>query len=695
MSVFTIFMNGIFRHRWLLLIFFMLLPFVGNCQIRQRVPVTVDVTKWITMNFNKGKLPPFSFVYNGKPSSSFLTKWNFASEKLQNVKPDEVKYQFTYSDKKSGLKVICEVTGFPSFQAVEWVLRFTNESDVNSGIIEQVKVSDYIMGYGNVEGDFTLYSANGSNGKRTDFMVTESILETGKNIYMAPDGGRSSDKTAFPFFNIVASGGETGVIGAIGWTGSWYADIVKKDENFVQLQSGMERMKLYLYPQETIRTPLICLLFWQGDDFMAGQNKFRRFVLAHHTRQIDGEFAKYPLAGGFNWGDPAPCGEYTCLTEDFALAIMKRYKQFGIAPDLYWLDAGWYEGCGGPDKNTSWWTAVGNWQVDSLRFPRGLKPLSDEAHKQNAKFMLWFEPERVMAGTMIAEEHPEWILKIPGDEKTFLFDLGNPDACKWLCEYYGKFIEDNGVDYYRQDFNIPAKPYWEANDEPERIGMKEIRHVENLYKFWDYLLTRFPNMLIDNCAAGGRRIDLETYSRAIPLWRTDYQYGEPNGYQCHTYGLNFFLPLHGTGLYKTDNFNFRSSLSSSTVMNLKLTELGVSIPDIQRVMKEYKDELRPYYYEDYYPLTGVRNLTGDDVWLAYQMHRPSDDSGIVVAFRRKDSNQDKIIVRLRGLNPDVTYRIYNDNTGLYLSTKGSELASGLTLNIDEAPGSLLLKYRPE
>ena len=81
--------------------------------------------------------------------------------------------------------------------------------------------------------------------------------------------------------------------------------------------------------------------------------------------------------------------------------------------------------------------------------------------------------------------------------------------------------------------------------------MSEIRHIEGLYRFWDYLLARFPNMVIDNCASGGRRLDLETTSRSIPLWRTDYNYGEPNGYQNHTHSLNMFLPLNGTGTYTT------------------------------------------------------------------------------------------------------------------------------------------------
>lgn len=238
-----------------------------------------------------------------------------------------------------------------------------------------------------------------------------------------------------------------------------------------------------------------------------------------------------------------------------------------------------------------------------------------------------------------------------------------------------------------------SAPYWEANEEPGRVGMKEICHVENLYKYWDCLLGRFPELQIDNCAAGGRRLDLETMSRSAPLWRSDYHYGESDGYQCHTYALNFFLPLHGVGVYGTDDYRFRSTLSSAMTMNWKLTELNGSIPDMQRRIQEFK-ELRPYFYEDYYPLNGVADLTGDDVWLAYQLHRPSDRSGIVMAFRRKDAPQDRIEVRLSGLDPGATYEVYDDNTGLVSSyATGAAMASGLTLEVGEHPGSIMLKYR--
>lgn len=82
---------------------------------------------------------------------------------------------------------------------------------------------------------------------------------------------------------------------------------------------------------------------------------------------------------------------------------------------------------------------------------------------------------------------------------------------------------------------------------------------------------------------------------------------------------------------------------------------------MQQRIREYRD-IREYYYEDYYPLSGTGDLTGSDVWLAYQMHRPSDDSGIVVAFRRQDAPDAEYTVRLGGLTPDASYTLLDCDT---------------------------------
>lgn len=653
-----------------------------------------DIARWIDQRFAKGQLPPFSFILDEQPSEEFLRSWRWSRTAPASTDKDVVLRTFTYTDPRSGLEVVCDVKGYPEFRAVEWVLHFRNTSAENSGQLTRVKVADFDMVYP-AAGALKIHYAEGNKISKADYAPRTAEFRTEQPLHIEPHGGRSSEK-AFPFFNLESEASRQGVMVAVGWTGTWFADLEKRDPSRLTLAAGMLNTDLYLYPGEQIRTPSVALMFWSGDR-MNGHNRFRRLVLAHHSRKVDGS-PFYPLCSAFNYRDPQPCGEYSCLTADWAVAMVRRYSMFELTPDVFWLDAGWHTGAGDFRHGKSWANTTGNWTVDRERFPEGLKPVSDAVHETGAKFMVWFEPERVVKGTQWATEHKEWMLDTEwpeGSEQStwYLFDLGNDAACDWLCKYYGDLIEENGIDYYRQDFNMLPAGYWRDADEPGRSGIKEIRHIENLYKFWDYLLDRFPGLLIDNCASGGKRLDWESIGRSAPLWRSDYyHYDDPDGYQCHTYGLNFFLPIHGTGILLPDQYSFRSSLSSALQCNWKVTEPGVSVLDMQQRIREYRD-IREYYYEDYYPLSGTGDLTGSDVWLAYQMHRPSDDSGIVVAFRRQDAPDAEYTVRLGGLTPDASYTLLDCDTQAETVRSGRELTEGLTLRLDNPKSSLLIKYR--
>ena len=652
-----------------------------------------DIARWIDSRFAKGQLPPFSFILDEKPSEEFLRSWRWSRTAPASTDKNVVLRTFTYTDPRSGLEVVCDVKGYPEFRAVEWVLHFRNTSAENSGQLTRVKVADFDMVYP-AAGALKIHYAEGNKISKADYAPRTAEFRTEQPLHIEPHGGRSSEE-AFPFFNLESEASRQGVMVAVGWTGTWFADLEKRDPSRLTLAAGMLNTDLYLYPGEQIRTPSVALMFWSGDR-MNGHNRFRRLVLAHHSRKVDGS-PFYPLCSAFNYRDPQPCGEYSCLTADWAVAMVRRYSMFELTPDVFWLDAGWHTGAGDFRHGKSWANTTGNWTVDRERFPEGLKPVSDAVHETGAKFMVWFEPERVVKGTQWATEHKEWMLDTEwpeGSEQStwYLFDLGNDAACDWLCKYYGDLIEENGIDYYRQDFNMLPAGYWRDADEPGRSGIKEIRHIENLYKFWDYLLERFPGLLIDNCASGGKRLDWESIGRSAPLWRSDYyHYDDPDGYQCHTYGLNFFLPIHGTGILLPDQYSFRSSLSSALQCNWKVTEPGVSVLDMQQRIREYRD-IREYYYEDYYPLSGTGDLTGSDVWLAYQMHRPSDDSGIVVAFRRQDAPDAEYTVRLGGLTPDASYTLVDCDTQAETVRSGRELTEGLTLRLDNPKSSLLIKY---
>ena len=192
----------------------------------------------------------------------------------------------------------------------------------------------------------------------------------------------------------------------------------------------------------------------------------------------------------------------------------------------------------------------GNWKPREDLYPNGFRPISDLLHQSGRQFLLWVEFERVAPNTPWAREHADWLLDVPADRTVSwadygdhlspaewvameskrnklgpgdkLLDLGNPDARRFLTDYLSKMIADFGLDCLRQDSNIAHLEYWRNADAPDRQGLTEIRYVEGQYALWDELLTRHPNLFLDNCASGGRRIDLESISRATPLWRTDY-----------------------------------------------------------------------------------------------------------------------------------------------------------------------------
>ncbi len=650
----------------------------------------MDVRKWVDQHFAKGVVPPFSFLFGSESSASFIRNWQYHSEKVKSGEPGTEMVVYSWTDKQSGLEVKCPVTIFTDFPAVEWVLKFTNTSRKNSPLIEKATVIDQTF-VAEGEGSFILHHSKGSNGYRDDFKPMDDYLQAGKNIYFSPIGGRSSGTSALPFFNIEMPG-KQGIVVGVGWTGKWYADVLQKDEKSVTLKSGMEKLKMQLYPNEDIRTPRICLLFWKGDDRMVGHNQFRRFITAHHSRKIDGRVAEYPLSAGFDWGDPKPCEEYTCLTEEYAVGLVKRFEQFKILPEVFWLDCGWFTGCGWDKQKGGCWHNVGNWTADAKRFPNGLRPVADAIHKTGAKFMVWFEPERVHEFSMIYNEHPEWLLRRQGDDNS-LFDLGNKEACVWMTNYISDFIRKEGIDYYRQDDNVDPMNYWECNDRPGRIGIHEIKHVEGLYAFWDSLLVRFPKLLIDNCAGGGQRLDLETTSRSAPLWRSDYNYGEPNGEQSHTFGLNFYLPVHGTGMWKTDSYTFRSGLGAATIMSWEITgKDSESIPDIQKRIADFKN-LRSYFMGDYYPMTNSWNYdNSDNSWLSYQMNRPEQQDGIILAFRRSGCENESIRIKPRGLAEKETYELFYEDYGFRVNKSGQEIMDGIDLTIPQRQASLLVRY---
>lgn len=595
----------------------------------------------------------------------------------------------TLTDKSSGLRCLYEARLFDGFNAVEWVAHISNTGGQDSPVIENILPLDWQFD-ADAKTACELHHAKGSDHKADDFAPFSTPLPPGSETRIGSRGGRSSDGS-LPFFNLVTQ--DRGIIGAVGWTGGWSAHFERNDEGGIRVRAGMRRTRLSLRPGEQIRTPRILLLFWEGDVTDA-HNTLRRFILAHHTPRPAGRMLEAPICY-------AVWGENRARTQ---IEKAVRYKRAGIPFDCFWIDAGWYGDAPFNDDatvfNTPWASQVGNWFPNPVTYPEGMKPVGDALKEMGLGFLLWLEPERVYEGTRLAREHPEWLLASETDGRrspSYLFNLGDGDARRYLTDLISSIISEAGLTIYRQDFNMDPASYWQVADANGRAGMSEIRHIEGLYAMWDELLERHPGLVIDNCSSGGRRIDLETISRSIPLWRSDYQCFagfDPIGMQGQTHGLAKWVPLSTGCCDRVDTYAFRSALGPGIVTNIE-PKGGEPFPEEWlRTMMAQQAEVRPFFYGDFYPILSFS--LSDDTWAAWQFDRPDLGQGMVLALRRHNSPFTSLRARLRGLEPGAAYEVASRDTGDTVRFSGRELAEeGFLISINEQPGSALFVYRKQ
>jgi alpha-galactosidase len=635
------------------------------------------IETWVNDNFLSNRTPPFSFTLDGASSKTLLSSWSRQiSDPANNA--NATGRTITWTNVDAGLEVRCVLVKYHDYPVAEWTVYLKNIGNKNTGNLRDILALDISLSrtsrfeyslYG-IYGDFT------SAESYRPFMLT---LGPGATNQFAPPAisGKSSDGTdGWPYHNLRFPGG--GIVMAIGWPGQWSSSFTRVGLNRLDVKAGQQLTNLYLRPGEEIRTPSITLLFWRGDDVVRSQNLWRRWYVQHVLPNMQGPVQQIQVNGN-------------------DAARVNFFVTNGIVPDICWRDAGaggttWYPSDVGPYANELEWLNTGTWDIVASKFPNGFKPFSDYVHSQEMKFLLWFEPERVGSPQTFLGSHPEWLL--PGTSTTVgdILNLGNPGALNWLVNHIDGLIKSEGIDWYREDMNGNGPlPAWRNYDALNRQGITENFYVQGHLAFWDMLMGRNPDLRIDSCASGGRRNDLETMRRAVPLLRSDFQFADMSGVvegnQCHTYGLSNWLPFQGTGCYLYDTYSFRSFLLPSFGMG----ELNNDNLAAQQQAYSEADLVGTYMiFGDYYPLTPYS--LDNDVWMAWQFDRPETKSGVVQAFRRSNSLVSSITLQLQGLNPETTYVVTNlDLAGTLSFTGESLMKTGLTVTLP-ARGSAILLY---
>ncbi|MBQ5825361.1 MAG: alpha-galactosidase [Clostridia bacterium] len=614
---------------------------------------------------------PYDFKFDGKSVNKNIGQWDIdvsaESETDAVYKGGKTSY-ITLTHKVSSLKAVVEATIYEDKATCEWTVYISNDGETNSPVI-----SDFYAAKTAVEAENAqLYYSKGSYDEPYDFALMQKKLSFIPAKFTSYDG-RSTDNY-LSYFNI--SGENGGAVFGIGWTGLWQADISQNGKN-AQIKAKQEKFKAYLLPGEEVRSPLVSLSFYDGSNPLKGFNTFRNWVSnCVYPDNIPDTMTMLEFSG--------PMHTQTA-SELFAAADGFGEETYSKV-DYFWMDAGWYK------YNEGWHDSVGSWVPNPTRFPNGIGEVSDYASTKGCGLVLWFEPERVCRDSLFHKkgaENKNWLIEFEDDDN-LMWNLAEDEATDYLSDYISDFLKDNRISIYRQDFNFSPDVFWNQADElyyNGRKGITENHYVTNLYRYLDSLCENVEGLIIDNCASGGRRLDLEMARRSVPVWRSDYNCNPHEDIleatQAQTYGLSFWLPLSGTVFYSESEYAARSS-----IMPLGLETFGTVHG---KHYGEYINQ-RSMMNEYYYPLSSGGYFS--DRMLAMQYSSYDASRGMALVYKRADVKDSEYTVKLNGLVSDAVYSVYDyDSPENVFEMTGEELMSnGIKLTLPEGEKAFIIMF---
>ena len=617
------------------------------------------------------KTLPYDFKYGGKSLGKNIEDWDITvgaeSETGAFYKGGKTT-RITLSHKSSAVTATVEATIYEEIATCEWIVYIKNTGEENSPVISDFYAVNTSINAQNPQ----LYYSKGSYDEPYDFALMNKNLTAFPLKFTSYDG-RATDNY-LPYFNI--SGEDGGVVFAVGWTGLWQAEISRGIDD-VAVKAKQEKFKAYLLPGEEVRSPLVSFSFYSGSNPLKGFNTFRSWVSGCvYPENIPDTMTMLEFSGPM----------HTQTAEElFAGADGFGEETYGKI-DYFWMDAGWYK------YNEGWHDSVGSWVANPDRFPGGIIEVSEYAASKGCGLVLWFEPERVCKGSLFhkkGSENKNWLIELE-DADNLMWNLAEDGATDYLIDYISAFLTDNKISVYRQDFNFSPDVYWAQADKEfydGRKGITENHYVSNLYRYLDGITENVDGLIIDNCASGGRRLDLEMVRRSVPVWRSDYNCNPHEDIleatQSQTYGLSFWLPLSGTVFYSESEYAARSS-----IMPLGLETFGTVHGEHYGEYLEQRSMMNEYYY----PLSSGGYFS--DRMLAMQYSSYDASSGMALVYKRADVKDSEYTVKLNGLISDAVYSVYDyDSPEKVFEMTGEELMnSGIKLTLPEGEKAFIIMF---
>jgi len=395
-------------------------------------------------------------------------------------------------------------------------------------------------------------------------------------------------------------------------------------------------------------------------------------------------------------------------------------KELGI--ELFYLDASWYRNSSLKGEG-DWGKGIGSYVEDRVKFPRGLRHLSDQVHAAGMKFGLWVGPNIVDAALVPAEIPENWLAHVDGKQSVLTIPtwehqvlhvcLGCPQYAEHLKTQLTRLVREYNLDWLKWDNSgIPALPArCNRPDHGHAPGDGSAAALANEYAIFRHLHETFPDLALEQCGYGSR-LDLgrAAYVRAnwcsdtsFPSWRVRANAMAcatvfPSGYNAswivredkeffgyeHPHEIDGGIRSRMLGLFGVGTLNGQMSQRASLYPPKVVERLKVNI----QAYKSYRHLLMQQLSFPFQPYG--KSPQG---WEAVQFTDDAGEEAVLICFRSA-SSQAVSQLPLSRLLPDATYSVSFTDGGTEESATGKQLmTNGLLVTLAQKDSSEIVRLK--
>ena len=652
---------------------------------------------------------PSAVEQSGKSAS---LKWKFQA---QQISTDKKRVEFVYESEQPHLRLIWTWKSRAGFGPMEHYVTVQNlgTQQVWLPMVDSLRLAVHYAANAALDQLYVETGANTPSDVGTQLVpVTAGYSWVGRSSTYAlslPGQPREIIPAELVFEH---RGKQRGWFAGIEFSGRTRISL-ERNGNLVSTVLGLNPdpgpFRTRLTPGGSFITPTVFLGAFSGGPDGAG-NQLRPWVRKVLGNPLTWKNPHYPLLVNNSWGSGMQ------VDEKMALRMIADSKQLGL--EMFHLDAGWFRG-------------VGDWYPNPTKFPHGLAPIAEAAHKAGLRFGIWVDWTQAGLDTepgalnvndpkvrdwLVTDLPPNWK---PEEFKGQTADVGVPAAHDYFEHEVNRIINDYHLDMIEHDGYLVAKGCV-RNDHPHappnRSTMKIIHAdgsyfviasnstdvsyhaVRAYYDIYKKMRREHPGLLFEICNDGGRMVDFGSAAHGDYFSITDSY--DPLSNRRAFFDASHLLPAAMLESYvekwptpRPENFLYmlRSGMMGWLTI---MTDTTAWTPEQHVLAKNafelYKEKLRPLIRDA--RLYHVSARPDGVHWDGLEYWDPARTSGVVYAFRGKGPGEPFHTFILHGLNPASVYKLhFQDGTASDRTERGSQLMQvGLQVHLKDPLSSELI-----